>query len=149
MNRIKRVLTFSKLYYTLCSRKYGSNFEESILQSARKCLVNCEKNGYIMKSPYESKEVPETTVDRHIWDNISKWPNHVAIECSTTGRKYTYAKLRDYSAALAIRLRANLKLNKDDIVAICLPNVPGSLRIHIKFVLLKLSCKLFQLIEEL
>lgn len=141
MNQIKRVLTFSKLYYTLGSRQYGSNFQESILQSARKCLVNCEKNGYIMKSPYESNNVPETTVDRHIWNNISKWPNHVAIECSTTGRKYTYAKLRDYSAALAIRLRANLKLNEDDIVAICLPNVPGCLRIHIEVVLL--SCKCF------
>lgn len=125
MNQIKKTLIFSKLHRRICIRELSSNSEESFLKLARKCLVNCEKNGYIMKSPYEFLKMPEMTVDRHIWNNISKWPNHVAIECSSTGRKYTYAKLRDCSAALAIRLRVNLKLEKDDIAAICLSNVPG------------------------
>lgn len=125
MNQIKKTLIFSKLHLRLCIRKFSSDSENSFLKSARKCLVNCEKNGYIMKSPYEQLEMPEMTVDRHIWNNISKWQNHVAIECSSTGRKYTYAKLRDCSAALAIRLRVSLKLEKGDIAAICLPNVPG------------------------
>lgn len=43
-------------------------------------------------------------------------------ECGVTGQKYTYAKLRDHSAALAIRLQK--KLRPGDVAAICLPNVP-------------------------
>lgn len=42
--------------------------------------------------------------------------------CGVTGRKYTYAKLRDHSAAVAIRLQKKLKMG--DVAAICLPNIP-------------------------
>ncbi|GBP14244.1 4-coumarate--CoA ligase-like 5 [Eumeta japonica] len=41
-----------------------------------------------------------------------------------TGRQYTYAELRDSSAALAVRLQTKFKLNRGDVVAICLPNLP-------------------------
>lgn len=123
MNRIIKIFHSTK--YTNNLRKFSSSVEESIYRLTRKSLVYCEKDGHFVKSPYESLKVPETTVDRHIWSNLSKWENHVAIECSSTGRKLTYAKLRDQSAALAIRLRKNLRLDKGDIVAVCLPNVPG------------------------
>lgn len=45
-------------------------------------------------------------------------------ECGETGRKYTYAKLRDHSAAVAVRLQTKFKLKRGDVVAICLPNIP-------------------------
>lgn len=41
-----------------------------------------------------------------------------------TGRQYTYAELRDSSAALAVRFQTKFKLGKGDVVAICLPNLP-------------------------
>ena len=41
-----------------------------------------------------------------------------------TGRQYTYAELRDSSAALAVRLQTKFKLGKGDVLAICLPNLP-------------------------
>lgn len=41
-----------------------------------------------------------------------------------TGRKYTYSKLRDHSAALAVRLQKKLNLKRGDVVGICLPNIP-------------------------
>lgn len=41
-----------------------------------------------------------------------------------TGRKYTYAQLRDCSASFALRLQRNFKLTKGDVLAICLPNLP-------------------------
>lgn len=90
-----------------------------------KCLSHNETNGYVMRSPYGSVSVPNMTLDQYVWRNVSSWQNHIAIECGFTKRKYTYAKLRDHCAALAIRLRHTLKLQANDIVAICLPNVPG------------------------
>lgn len=44
--------------------------------------------------------------------------------CGVTGRKYTYAKLRDHSAAVAIRLQKNFNLKRGDVIGICLPNIP-------------------------
>ncbi len=41
-----------------------------------------------------------------------------------TGRKYTYSKLRDHSAALAVRLQKKLNLKRGDVIGICLPNIP-------------------------
>lgn len=97
----------------------------SLSALAKRSLVYDEKDGYVMKSPYESISIPDMTIDQYFWKNMPKWQNHTAIQCGVTGRKYTYAKLRDHCAALAIRLRNNLKLEKNDIVGICLPNVPG------------------------
>lgn len=83
-------------------------------------------DGYLWHSPYEKTSIPDMTIDQYVWKNVEKWKNHVAIVCGVTGRKYTYAKLRDHCAALAIRLRKEFGLAKDDIVAICLPNIPGN-----------------------
>lgn len=84
-----------------------------------------ENDGFVLRSPYERVSIPDMTLDQYIWKNLAKWKNHVAIMCSVTGRKYTYSKLRDHCAALAIRLRTDLRLKQNDIVGICMPNVPG------------------------
>ncbi|XP_026479424.1 4-coumarate--CoA ligase 1-like [Ctenocephalides felis] len=44
--------------------------------------------------------------------------------CGVTGRSYTYARLRDMSAAIASRLITVLKLQPCDTVALVSPNVP-------------------------
>lgn len=107
-------------------RKQFSSIEQcSLSELGKKSLVFTENDGHIMKSPYEPISIPDFTIDQYVWKNLPKWQNHLAIVCGITGRKYTYAKLRDRCAALAIRLRNSLKLDKHDIVAICLPNIPG------------------------
>lgn len=108
-------------------KRFASNEKPSLYELGQKCIISNEINGYIVKSPYESISIPDLTIDQYVWKNMPKWPNHIAIVCGITGRKYTYAKLRDHCAALAIRLRINLNLEKNDIVGICLPNVPGNL----------------------
>lgn len=126
MNRIIRIIKLPRLNHINSVRKFSSSLEESIYKLSRKSLVYCEKDGHIVKSPYESFKVPEMTVDRHIWSKLQNFnQNLVAVECATTGRILTYAKLLDHSAALAIRLRRSLGLENGDIVAVCLPNVPG------------------------
>lgn len=126
MNRIIQIFKLPRLNHINSVRKFSSALEESIYKLSRKSLVYCEKDGHIVKSPYESFKVPETTVDRHIWSKLQNFnSNLVAVECATTGRILKYSELRDHSAALAIRLRSSLGLDDGDIVAICLPNVPG------------------------
>lgn len=44
--------------------------------------------------------------------------------CIVSGRQYTYAQLRDNSAAFALRLQTKFKLGQGDTIAICLPNLP-------------------------
>lgn len=108
-------------------REFLTNERSSFSELAKKSLVYNEKDGYVMKSPYETISIPDLTIDQYVWKNMPKWQNHIAIQCGSTGRKYKYAKLRDHCAALAIRLRNNIKLEKNDIVGICLPNVPGKI----------------------
>lgn len=107
------------------SRRYASTEKASIGELAKNSLIFTEKDGYVLTSPFAPHTVPNVTVDQYVWRNLPKWQNHVAIACGTTGRQYTYAQLRDHCAALAIRLRRELNLEKNDVVGICLPNVPG------------------------
>lgn len=109
----------------LISRQFSLYETRSLSELGKKSVVFSETDGYIVKSPYEPISIPELTIDQYVWKNMPKWQNHIAIACGVTGRRYTYAKLRDHCAALAIRLRNHLKLNKNDMVGICLPNVPG------------------------
>lgn len=109
----------------LVFKRFFSSERLSLTELAQKSLAYSDQDGYVMKSPYETISIPEMTIDQYVWKNMPKWQHHIAIVCGSTGRKYTYAKLRDHCAALAIRLRNNLKLEKSDVVAICLPNVPG------------------------
>lgn len=127
MNRIS-VLRLTKCriaWRTFSSNEQKTISDEAIYEAARKHIVYSENDGYSVKSPYILLEIPEMTIDQHVWNSLSKWPNHIAIECSLSGRKYTYSSLRDRSAALALRLRKHLNICKNDIVAIFLPNVPG------------------------
>jgi len=41
-----------------------------------------------------------------------------------TDRQYTFAQMRDASAAFAVRLQTKFNLQKPDVLAICLPNLP-------------------------
>lgn len=114
----------------LLFRRFLATESSKLSEMGKKYLIRNEREGYVMNSPYGSVVVPNITIDQYVWKNLSKWPNHTAIECGVTGRKYTYSKLRDHCAALAIRVRKDLNLKKSDIVGICLPNVPGNLFVY-------------------
>lgn len=44
--------------------------------------------------------------------------------CGVTDRKYSYAELRDHSAAFAVRLQMQFQMQQNDVLAVCLPNIP-------------------------
>lgn len=55
---------------------------------------------------------------------MAKFKHRVAIECGITGKSFTYMKLRDHSAALAVNLIKRLDIKPGNTVAVCLPNSP-------------------------
>ncbi|XP_004531120.1 4-coumarate--CoA ligase 1 [Ceratitis capitata] len=89
-----------------------------------KFLVYSDEEGYIKQSPFDPVEPVNLTVDKYVWRDLKKFENDVATLCVISGRQYTYAQLRDTSAAFAIRLQNNFKLARGDTLAICLPNMP-------------------------
>lgn len=81
-------------------------------------------DGFYWRSPFGTITVPDMTVDEYVWKNLAKWPNKIAIVCGITGRKYTYARLRDHCAAAAYRLRTEYGLQRGDVIAISMTNQP-------------------------
>ncbi|KRF80638.1 uncharacterized protein Dvir_GJ16795, isoform B [Drosophila virilis] len=82
------------------------------------------EDGYYKTSPYDPIKVPNVPLHEYVWRDFKKWENSTAAVCVITDRQYTYAQLRDASAAFAVRLQTKFKLFKPDVLAICLPNMP-------------------------
>ncbi|ALC48836.1 pdgy [Drosophila busckii] len=89
-----------------------------------KCLLYSPVEGYYKTSPYEPVKVPNVPLHEYVWRDFKKWENKTAAVCVITDRQYTFAQMRDASAALAVRLQTKFKLAKPDVLAICLPNMP-------------------------
>lgn len=78
----------------------------------------------ILRSPYGCIEVPEINITDYLFEKTAKWGDLISTECPLTGRKYTYDDIQRGSRNLAGALRKKLKLNRKDVVAVLLPNVP-------------------------
>ncbi|XP_067635646.1 uncharacterized protein pdgy [Eurosta solidaginis] len=87
-------------------------------------LIYSDEEGYMKQSPFDPVEPINLTVDKYIWRDFKNYENEIATVCIVSGRQYTYAQLRDHSAALAVRLQTKFKLGLRDIAAVCLPNLP-------------------------
>lgn len=112
----------------LCVRSYCVHrFVLPACGSLKEIRTKCQQNGFVLKSPYPQITVPNVTIDQYVWKDLSKWENHIAIECWESKKKFTYSKLRDHCAALAIRLRTQFGLERNDVIGLCMANHPGNL----------------------
>ncbi|XP_013107362.2 uncharacterized protein LOC106087030 [Stomoxys calcitrans] len=102
----------------------AATVQPNLSNNSDKFLHYSHEEGYVKTSPYEPLELLNVTLDKYVWRDFKKWENNVAVVDVITGRQYTYAELRDSSAALAVRLQTKFKLGKGDVVAVCLPNSP-------------------------
>ncbi|EDW75348.2 uncharacterized protein Dwil_GK19734 [Drosophila willistoni] len=82
------------------------------------------EDGYYKTSPYDPIVAQNLPLHEYVWRDFKKWENNTAAVCVITDRQYTFAQLRDASAALAVRLQTKFKLFKPDVLAVCLPNLP-------------------------
>ncbi|KAK5643657.1 hypothetical protein RI129_007502 [Pyrocoelia pectoralis] len=79
---------------------------------------------YTLRSPNQTIEIPHASIPEFLFENCCKFPHKIAMECTVTGRKYTYEELRKKSINFSRAITQKLKLRKGEVVAIFLPNVP-------------------------
>ncbi|XP_015127346.1 4-coumarate--CoA ligase 1 [Diachasma alloeum] len=91
--------------------------------AAKLKIIEGNNGERIFTSPFGDIDLPSATLPEFIWENVNKWPTRIALECSVTGRKYTYAEARDSANYVARSLR-NMGLRHGDVVALILPNLP-------------------------
>lgn len=78
----------------------------------------------IIKPVLEDISIVETSIPNFIWERTYQFSNQIALECSITGRHYTYNDLYKKSRNFSNALRLNLKLKTGDVIAILLQNTP-------------------------
>ncbi|KAF5302855.1 hypothetical protein FQA39_LY02035 [Lamprigera yunnana] len=78
----------------------------------------------VIKSTFPDVEIPNISITECIFKNFHKFPQKIAVECSSTGRKYTYEDVLIKSRNFNRVLRKIFKLVPRDVVAIVLPNIP-------------------------
>jgi len=82
-----------------------------------------EDEKFIIRSPYNDVEIPETNLADFVWQNVDKWPENVALVCGLTGRQYTFEMARNMSKQFGSALKRS-GAKKGDCLAIVLPNIP-------------------------
>ncbi|VEN46051.1 unnamed protein product, partial [Callosobruchus maculatus] len=83
-----------------------------------------QEHANVLCSDYSDVTVPQIPFHQYMYEKFKPFHKYTAIECSVTGRKYTFEEVRVKSRNLSKSIRQKLKLQKDDIVAIFLPNIP-------------------------
>jgi acyl-CoA synthetase (AMP-forming)/AMP-acid ligase II len=77
----------------------------------------------IFQSPFPDVQIPETPLHEHVFLNADQFADKPAIVEGTTGRRITYAQLRDSVRRTAVGL-ARRGFRKGDVLAVLSPNVP-------------------------
>lgn len=78
----------------------------------------------ILSSGLPDIEIPKCSLSDFIFENFHKWENRIASECAVTGRNYTFAQVRTKSKNFGDALRKKFNLEKENKIAILLPNIP-------------------------
>lgn len=77
----------------------------------------------IFRSPYPDVEIPHSPVSQYVLGQAAERGQKRALVEGATGRSLTYAELAQAMAAAAGGL-VQRGLEKGDVVAVCLPNIP-------------------------
>ncbi|KAL7020467.1 hypothetical protein ACKWTF_011548 [Chironomus riparius] len=112
-------LIFKDFSFYCQSKKFNRILSRAITTSN---VSQSAQHDYVVKSPLPPLNYPKVSIDQYIWADYEKWINKVAIVDGITDRSITYGELRDKCRALAIRLRTSFNLQRNDTIALCLPN---------------------------
>ncbi|XP_042889302.1 4-coumarate--CoA ligase-like 9 [Penaeus japonicus] len=93
---------------------------------ASRCMAQSKRSvvtsGYEVHSPFPDIE-PAGDVVSVILDTARRFGHHTAVECSVTGRSYTYAQLEDAAFRFAGLLQG-MGVQRGDVVGVLAPNGP-------------------------
>ncbi|CAH2041108.1 unnamed protein product, partial [Iphiclides podalirius] len=87
-------------------------------------LSSSKSEPNILKSVYNDIPKINGTINDFVWQNLDRWPDKTAVVCAATGHGYTYEQTHRMSISIAASLRAKLRLQNGDVVAVALPNMP-------------------------
>lgn len=66
----------------LIDKRYVSTAEYDekppLMDSYQSYFTHNPVEGFIRNSPYDVVTTPDLSLDQYVWQNVSKWPNHVA-----------------------------------------------------------------------
>ena len=77
----------------------------------------------ILRSPHPDVDIPDMPLVPFVLGRVSEFPDHPAIICGVSGKRYTYAELDDAVRHVAAGLHAR-GIRKGDVVGIVSPNLP-------------------------
>ncbi|XP_025986662.2 probable 4-coumarate--CoA ligase 3 isoform X1 [Solenopsis invicta] len=93
--------------------------------SSQTKIITGPNNEKIIMPPDGEASYPETLVHEFVWNDSENYPNHIALECGISGKKYTFAQAKDATSYIGRSLR-NMGLKKGDVVALMAPNFPDT-----------------------
>ncbi|XP_060823756.1 uncharacterized protein LOC132911257 [Bombus pascuorum] len=106
--------------------KVANQFARCTSTQARQKIMEDENGKKIFLSPFGEFTPAKMLIQEYIWKNATKFANNIALECSVTGRKYTYSEARDAANYIG-RSLINMGLRKGDVVALISPNYPEAI----------------------
>ncbi|XP_067011688.2 uncharacterized protein [Anabrus simplex] len=77
----------------------------------------------VVVSPFPDVDVPSTMLPEFVWRGLPAWQDKICMECSLTGRRYTFAQSRDAARRFAVSLQ-RMRMEPGDVLAVVLPNIP-------------------------
>ena len=97
--------------------------DNNAFQNAEKRQFHVSAHPGVVFKPKYHVDVPQTDFFSYIVGDISGHEDTCALVCGLTGRKYTYAKLKDYCTRVGVSMLER-GYRKGDVVAVYSPNVP-------------------------
>ncbi len=78
---------------------------------------------HVIRSPHPDVDIPDMPLVPFVLARAAEFPDHPAIVCGVTGKRYTYAQLADAVQHVAAGLHAH-GIRKGDVVGLVSPNLP-------------------------
>lgn len=97
--------------------------QRAMSSTASNVNLSSERNDNVVYSRHEDCFLHNQTMVQRFFQQASLWPNHVAMECGLTGRKYTYDKMRDLSRRFGSSL-VRMGFKRGEVIGLVLPNMP-------------------------
>ncbi|XP_076061824.1 uncharacterized protein LOC143037462 [Oratosquilla oratoria] len=111
---------------SVATRRFLTSQSE-IRKGASAVPLSLEESGphgqHVIESDLPAVPLVKKDLTSYVLEHVDKWQNKTALECSITGRSYTFAQLRDSVSRFAGAL-ARMGIGPGETVALFSPNTP-------------------------
>ncbi|KAK9738606.1 AMP-binding enzyme [Popillia japonica] len=90
----------------------------------RRSYSSENKSDDFIRSKHPNIDIPKMHFAEFMFEQFQNFSERIALQCALTQRKYTYDDILVKSTHFSKGLRKKLKLQKGDVIALLLPNIP-------------------------